>query len=274
MGLRIVLADVDEANLAVAGARVGAIVGEANVITVVTDVSKLEDVKALKERALDVFGEVSILMNNAGIALKGTSFAELDNWKRVMDVNLWGVINVQHVFAQVMVHQENPSMIITTGSKQGITNPPGNAAYNASKAAVKSIVEGLAHELYTNQAKVTAHLFVPGWTYTGLTKGDNLEKPAGAWTAQQTVQYMFERVRLGDFYIIVPDNETSPQLDQLRMRWAAEDVSENRPALSRWHPEWKARYEEYIREGMEEDYRRRTSRVRGVMIVEGDAGVE
>jgi hypothetical protein len=86
---------------------------------------------------------------------------------------------------------------------------------------------------------------------------------------------MFERVRLGDFYIIVPDNETSPQLDQLRMRWAAEDVSENRPALSRWHPEWKARFDEYIREGMEEDYRRRTSRVRSVvMITEGDAGVE
>jgi NAD(P)-dependent dehydrogenase (short-subunit alcohol dehydrogenase family) len=58
MGLRIVLADVDEAILAVAGAKVGAIVGEANVITVVTDVSNLEDVKALKERALDAFGEV------------------------------------------------------------------------------------------------------------------------------------------------------------------------------------------------------------------------
>ena len=80
------------------------------------------------------------MINNAGIGLKGSSFAELDNWKRVMDVNLWGwvpfvrrgiecsflgsVINVQHVFVQAMVHQENPSIIITTGSKQGITNPP------------------------------------------------------------------------------------------------------------------------------------------------------
>jgi NAD(P)-dependent dehydrogenase (short-subunit alcohol dehydrogenase family) len=61
MGLRIVLADVDEANLAVAGTRIGAIVGDANVITVVTDVSKLEDVKALKERALDAFGEVRMV---------------------------------------------------------------------------------------------------------------------------------------------------------------------------------------------------------------------
>jgi NAD(P)-dependent dehydrogenase (short-subunit alcohol dehydrogenase family) len=61
MGLRIVLADVEEANLEVAGTRVGAIVGEANVITVVTDVSKLEDVKALKERALDAFGEVRMV---------------------------------------------------------------------------------------------------------------------------------------------------------------------------------------------------------------------
>jgi len=85
---------------------------------------------------------------------------------------------------------------------------------------------------------------------------------------------MFERVRLGDFYIVVPDNETPPLLDSLRMRWAAEDVPENRPALSRWHPEWKARYEEYIRDGMEEDYRRRMSGIRNVTITEGDAGVE
>ncbi|KAG8841748.1 hypothetical protein FRB91_004718 [Serendipita sp. 411] len=209
----------------------------------------------------------------------------MENWKKVMDVNLWGVINVQHVFAKAMVHQENPSIIITTGSKQGITNPPGNAAYNASKAAVKSIVEGLAYELYTSDAPVTAHLFIPGWTYTNMTRNPNPtpefditgkpikeQKPAGAWTAQQTVQYMVDRVRLGDFYIVCPDNETSPQLDRLRMRWGADDACENRPALSRWHPEWKARFDDYIKEGMADERRRRQSPFRRMMVTEGDAG--
>jgi hypothetical protein len=85
---------------------------------------------------------------------------------------------------------------------------------------------------------------------------------------------MFERVRVGDFYIIVPDNETNHQMDRLRMRWTAEDVSENRPALSRWHPEWKARFDDYIKDGMEEDRRRRKSPYRKFVFTDGDAGVE
>jgi hypothetical protein len=76
------------------------------------------------------------------------------------------------------------------------------------------------------------------------------------------------RVRLGDFYIVCPDNETyvhytffsgdvlnlcrSPELDRLRMLWSVRDVSEGRPALSRWHPEWKPLYEEFIKDELEE----------------------
>ncbi|CAG7853080.1 SubName: Full=Related to 20beta-hydroxysteroid dehydrogenase {ECO:0000313/EMBL:CCA70831.1} [Serendipita indica DSM 11827] len=275
LGLRIVLADNDQAALDKATAQVAAVANDSShVIGIHADVSKMEDVVRLRERAFDAFGEVSVLLNNAGIGLKGTSFGDLDNWKKVMDVNLWGVINVQHVFVKAMVLQENPSVIITTGSKQGITNPPGNPAYNASKAAVKSITEGLAHELYSTHANVTAHLFVPGWTYTAMTKGDSDEKPAGAWSAHQTAQYMLDRVRLGDFYIICPDNETKPQLDRLRIRWAADDILENRPALSRWHPEWKSRFDDYIREGMQDEQRRRKSPFRKIIITDGDAGAD
>jgi len=123
-------------------------------------------------------------MNNAGVSglneRKGTSWEGLDAWKKVFDVNLFGVINVQQAFVPNMIHQENASVIINTGSKQGITNPPfviklsflstsdlfchysGNAAYNASKAAVKSLTEGLAHELRQRQPlpNLTAHLFM------------------------------------------------------------------------------------------------------------------
>jgi len=191
-------------------------------------------------------------MNNAGIGAKGTSWDGFENWRKVFDVNLFGVVNVQQTFVPSMLHQENQAVIINTGSKQGITNPPGNAAYNASKAAVKSLTEGLAHELRERpNSNVTAHLFIPGWTHTGLTGSDRLSvKPAGAWSATETVQYMLERVRFGDFYILVPDNETRREVDQLRIMWAAADVAEGRPALSRWHANYRALFEEYIRDGL------------------------
>ena len=62
--------------------------------------------------------------------------------------------------------------------------------------------------------------------------------------------FMLDRVRSGDFYILVPDNETKKEVDQLRIMWSAADVAEGRPALSRWHPNYKALYEDYIREGL------------------------
>lgn len=61
---------------------------------------------------------------------------------------------------------------------------------------------------------------------------------------------MLDRVRSGDFYILVPDNETKREVDQLRIMWGAADIAEGRPALSRWHPVYKALFEEYMREGL------------------------
>ncbi|GJJ15310.1 putative secondary metabolism biosyntheticenzyme [Clathrus columnatus] len=250
LGLKIALADITAEQLEAVGREVAAIVGPNNVLVVPTDVSDLQQVQALKEKVMDTWGEVAVLLNNAGIGTVGGSYKNIEGWHKVFSVNLWGVVNVQHTFVPVMLSQENPSAIINTGSKQGITNPPGNAAYNATKAAVKSLTESLAFELRQKPTKLTAHLFVPGWTHTGLTKGNSAEKPPGAWTATQTVLYMLERVRAGDFYILVPDNETTRELDQARIRWAAEDLAENRPALSRWHPEFKSVFEEYIKENL------------------------
>ncbi|KAJ7258718.1 hypothetical protein B0H12DRAFT_1070106 [Mycena haematopus] len=155
-----------------------------------------------------------------------------------------------------MLHQENPAMILNTGSKQGITNPPGNTAYNASKAAVKSLTEGLAHALRERNGAshgggVTAHLVVPGYTFTGLTGANapGAVKPAGAWTADETVGYILAQVAKGVFYVLCPDGETGVEIDQLRIMWAAADVAQGRPALSRWHRDYKALFEEYMREG-------------------------
>ncbi|KAI9449237.1 NAD-binding protein [Lactarius psammicola] len=256
LGLKVAIADIDAKALNVLAEELGAAYGETNVLAVATDVSRLEEVVRLRERVYEAWGEIAVLLNNAAVGDKGHSFEGLDKWKAVMDVNLFGVLNVQHTFVPMMLHQENQSVIINTGSKQGITNPPGNPAYNASKAAVKSLTESLSHELRSRpQANVTAHLFVPGWTWTGMTAGEGNqdkieEKPAGAWTAQETVEFMLDRVRSGDFYILVPDNETRREVDQLRMLWHAGDIIEGRPALSRWDQTYKSMFDEYVREGL------------------------
>jgi NAD(P)-dependent dehydrogenase (short-subunit alcohol dehydrogenase family) len=253
LGLKVALADIDEKKLFETGEKCSEILGGNNVLTVKTDVSKLDQVVRLRDRVYESWGEVAVLMNNAGVADKGTSWDGIEQWRKVFDVNLFGIVNVQQTFVPSMIHQENPAIVINTGSKQGITNPPGNAAYNASKAAVKSLTEGLAHELRGRPScDVTAHLLIPGWTFTGLTgaNDEGAEKPDGAWTAEETVLYMLDKVREGEFYILIPDNETKKEVDQLRIMWAAADIAEGRPALSRWHPNWKALYEEYIRDGL------------------------
>ncbi|XP_006462466.1 hypothetical protein AGABI2DRAFT_193604 [Agaricus bisporus var. bisporus H97] len=253
LGLKIAVADVDETKLRVIGQELIELLGAQNVLIIPTDVSKLDQVVRLKDKVYDTWGEVAVLMNNAGIGIKGTSWEGIENWHKIFDVNLFGIVNVQHTFAPFMIHQENQAMIINTGSKQGITNPPGNSAYNAAKAAVKSLTEGLAHELRERpENNVTAHLFIPGWTWTGLAGDDGTDKPKphGAWTAEETILYMFDKIRLGDFYILVPDNETKREVDQLRIMWGAADVAEGRPALSRWHKDYKPLFEEFVRDGM------------------------
>jgi short-subunit dehydrogenase len=139
--------------------------------------------------------------------------------------------------------------IISTGSKQGITTPPGDTAYNVSKAGVKVATEALAHELRTTPGcKITAHLLIPGFTYTGLTKVRGVtEKPAGAWTPEQVVDFMMDAMGEGDFYILCPDNDVTREVDAKRIRWAAEDIVQNRPPLSRWHPDFKQAFEDYLR---------------------------
>ncbi len=147
-----------------------------------------------------------------------------------------------------MIAHGEPATIVNTGSKQGITTPPGNPAYNVSKAGVKAFTEALAHELRNvpQAAKISAHLLIPGWVFTGLTAGGKTEKPAGAWSAEQTVEFMLASLARGDFYILCPDNDTKRPTDEKRIAWAAGDIIENRPALSRWHPDYADAFKAYM----------------------------
>ena len=203
---------------------------------------------ALEAVVRERFGGTDVLMNNAGIGPESAILGPAAAWERTLAVNLWGVIHGSQVFAPGMIARDRPGLVVNTGSKQGITTPPGNPAYNVSKAGVKAFTEALAHSLRnTEGCQVTAHLLIPGFVFTGLTSGERRDKPPAAWTPEQTVDFMLTRLEAGDFYILCPDNDVSRELDERRMAWAAGDVIENRPALSRWHPDYAEVFAAYVK---------------------------
>ncbi|MHC4045647.1 SDR family NAD(P)-dependent oxidoreductase [Bradyrhizobium sp. 23AC] len=246
-GMKVCIADVDRERLADAATRLSSVTSATNVMTFAVDVSKAESVTELERAVAAQFGGTDLLMNNAGIQPGSTLFGEPDNWQRVIAVNMWGIINGSRIFAPSMIARGKTGLIINTGSKQGITTPPGDPAYNVSKAGVKAFTEALQHELRnTRDCRVTAHLLIPGFVFTGLTAKGRTEKPAGAWTPEQTVDFMLARLEVGDFYILCPDNDVPRALDEKRMQWAAGDIVENRPPLSRWHPEYADAFTRFV----------------------------
>jgi NAD(P)-dependent dehydrogenase (short-subunit alcohol dehydrogenase family) len=236
LGMKVCMADVDAEELQSARAEVAKLApeGERSVLAVATDVARPAHLEGLKDAAYAMFGEVGLLMNNAASRVGGGVWAPLEDWHVAMDVNFWGVVHGVRAFVPRMIAQGTPCMVVNTGSKQGITNPPGNTVYNITKAALKTYTEGLQHELRnTAGCKVSAHLLVPGWTTTGKR-----EHKAGAWLPDQVIDVLLAALERGDFYIICPDDDVTPEMDRKRMLWAAGDMIENRPALSRWHPDF------------------------------------
>jgi len=249
-GLKVVIADREGPALYQAIRDLAALAagGEDEVMGFACDVSREDDIGKLAESTAEKFGDVSFLMNNAGVGSNpGKPWEDVAAWRALIDINFWGVVYGVAAFAPKMIASGKPGIIVNTGSKQGITTPPGNLAYNVSKSALKSYTEGLEHEMRNAAgAKLSAHLLIPGFTYTGLTVGA-VEKPAGAWSGEQVADFMFESLARGDFYILCPDNETERATDERRMAWAVGDIIENRPPLSRWHPDNKDKFAEYLK---------------------------
>jgi NAD(P)-dependent dehydrogenase (short-subunit alcohol dehydrogenase family) len=251
-GLNLCLADLPGTALDAATAAVGALAVKsgARALAVPTDVARMEEVERLKDTAYREFGEIGVLMNNAAVNGGAGPWEKYDVWRRTLDVNLWGVINGVQAFAPDMIAQGTDAAIVNTGSKQGITMPPGNTVYNLAKAGVKALTEAMAHELRNLPGcRVTAHLLIPGFTFTGITARTpgQSEKPAAAWTAEQVVDFMLAAMGAGDFYILCPDNSVTRAMDEKRMQWAVDDIVKNRPALSRWHKDYAAEFERFMK---------------------------
>ncbi len=245
-GMNVWIADLPGPALEAARGAVAELAA-VEVRAVPTDVSDRGAVDALAA-AVAKAGPPAVVMLNAGIEAGGKLFSDADTWTRILGTNLGGVVNGIHAFAPGMIAGAKPGAIIVSGSKQGITTPPGNAPYNVSKAGVKAVTEALAHELRNREGcRTTAHLLIPGFVYTGLAKARGVaEKPAGAWTPEETVTFLLARLDAGDFYILCPDNETSRAQDEKRIAWAAGDIIENRPALSRWHPDFSEAFTRFL----------------------------
>ncbi|KAF5870353.1 putative short chain dehydrogenase reductase protein [Botrytis fragariae] len=265
-GLNVILVDNNGDNLGAAQTYLSQLNGEGQVVGLNIDVGVEEEWESIKDVVEEDFdGTLHILFLNAGFSTRG-SFATPSSssyFSKILSVNLFGVINGINTLLPSITSHTNPSSIIITGSKQGITNPPGNPAYNASKAAVKTLAEHLSYDL-REKKNVGVHLLVPGWTYTGLTgsgspfivSADKVEKaglekkPKGAWSADQVTEYLQEKMGEGKFYIVCPDGDVSEEMDRKRMAWGAGDVVNGRLPLSRWREEYKAEFEEFVKKDL------------------------
>jgi NAD(P)-dependent dehydrogenase (short-subunit alcohol dehydrogenase family) len=176
-GMKVVLADVipEELDQTVAEMRAQ----DRDVIGVVTDVSVLESVEALRDATLDAFGAVHLVCNNAGVSSGSEGHLwehHLQDWRWSMDVNVFGVIHGINAFVPTMLEQGTEGHVVNTSSGNGGFTPLINSAvYATTKAAVVTITECLWGQLREIDAPVSASVLfpstrTPGMLNTGIWK--------------------------------------------------------------------------------------------------------
>ncbi len=192
LGMRLVLADVQQEALAATAAELEA--QGAQVLAMPCDVRKGEQVEALAQAAMARFGAVHLVFNNAGVGAGGLVWESTQaDWEWVLGVNLWGVIHGVRVFTPLMLAcaKDDPDFeghIVNTASMAGLLNPPTMGVYNVSKHAVVSLTESLYHDLDLVGAPIGASVLCPYFVQTGISQSDRNrpdDVPASAPTASQ-----------------------------------------------------------------------------------------
>lgn len=245
-GMKLSLFDKDEQALLALSHSL-----EVSTLCTVGDVAIQEDLQRFFIRTTRQFGEINLLINNAAVKAGAGPWDDPLLWQRHLQTNFLSAVTLQHLFVPTMISHNQPAAVVNLGSKEGITTPPGNAAYSVGKAAIKVLTEQLAHELrQLTGERVTAHLLIPGYTRTPMNFPDMDEQqdtqPGAAWTSDQVISYFIQRFYAGDFYILCPDNEVTPEMDAKRITWSLQDIIENRPALSRWHSAWQTKFKAWM----------------------------
>lgn len=169
-GMRIVMADVEEPALAEAAEVL--IGGGAEVLPVATDVARAQQVDALRDRAVEAFGAVHLVCNNAGVAGLGRPVWEMSRpeWEWVLGVNLWGVINGVRSFVPLLL-QQDAGHVVNTASIAGLTTA-GLGSYSVTKHAVVALSESLCLQLQSHGSHVGVSVLCPGWVRTRILEAD------------------------------------------------------------------------------------------------------
>ncbi|SFL14747.1 SDR family NAD(P)-dependent oxidoreductase [Geodermatophilus ruber] len=179
-GCHVVIADVDEAALAAAAHELG-------VLGVRTDVTDPDSVSALAERAVAEFGEVHVVCNNAGVGPQGPiAGLGLDDWRWMLDVNLYGVIHGLQAFLPVLERNDDWGQVVNTSSMSVFFPPAGLGPYVAGKAAVLGLTEVLAAELQAAGSLVGATALLPGAVHSNI-KNSLRTRPSTGATALRDV---------------------------------------------------------------------------------------
>jgi NAD(P)-dependent dehydrogenase (short-subunit alcohol dehydrogenase family) len=224
-GMKVVLADIHEADLSKAETELKTAGG--TVLAVRTDVSKRSDVEMLARQALDTFGQVHLLFNNAGVTAGGAPWeATWNDWEWAISVNLWGVIHGVKVFTPLMLAQNTECHIVNTSSTAGLIVGSLFAPYSVTKHAVVALSENLYLTLQQRNSLIKVSVLCPGFVRTNLANGERnrpaelrnepAEKTpqmqagldafkaaleAGA-TPLQVADVVFEAIRKEQFYIL------------------------------------------------------------------------
>jgi len=245
-GMKLVLADVEEIALAQAERELQS--AGATTIAVRTDVSRAKDIEELAQKALESFGVVHLLFNNAGVGA-GTTVWEstLEDWEWVLGVNLWGIIHGIRTFVPIMLDQNTECHIVNTASIAGLISGSGLGIYKVTKHGVVSLSETLACELAERHAKIKVSVLCPIWVKTRILESER-NRPAelqntssgsmrpedeaifealnqavqGGISPQQVAEYVFDAIRNERFYIL-----THPE-SKLLIRKRMQDILEDR----------------------------------------------
>lgn len=279
-GMHVALIDYNTQNLQAAHKALSSSSGDSSTKTETyqLDVGDLNGWKSVLSKFQSTFPSLDLLMLNAGTSVSPSTkqvYEDVEYFHKTLNTNMYGVVNGLSVFLPLLQESakssgkssRGSSGVIITGSKQGITNPPGagNPAYNMSKAAIKTLAEHLAHDVRTEKSpsyspSISVHLLIPGWTYTGLSGNSGpaptdeilAKKNPGAWLPSQVAEYAERKINEGKFYIVCPDNDVDEALDMARMEWAIGDAVQGRSALSRWDAEYEKGAAEGIKKRAEE----------------------
>ena len=226
-GMRLVLADIEQGPLADAEKALAD--RGVEVIGVPTDVSDGASVEALRDKALERFGAVHLIHNNAGVGSGGPMWTLTEaDWAWVLGVNLWGVIHGIRVFVPLLVEQ-GEGHVVNTASMAGLISTPMMGPYNASKHAVVTISESLHHDLQLAGSSVRVSVLCPGFVQTRIHEshrnrpgagdpdagmfGMISQLVAGGIEPAKVADAVVDAVRTDRFYILTHD-EMKPMIEQ------------------------------------------------------------